>query len=367
MKKIVIVSSGRSHLLFLASELSKQGHTVQFFSYINHAMAKRYGLPDGTLRSLTWLAAPLLFLVRKIPLPRIIRLCITWSVDVLIDIAASFLLPPCDVLIGHSCVALHASRKAKKKFNAKIICDVGTVHVSDFDKISPHFPMTTRRILKYYDLADKIVVPSEHALKTFREHEISPLKLEKNCYGVDLSMFSPTELSPKAFDVIMVGRWSHAKGADILTEAARRLNLRVLHVGPLSGLDFPREENFVHVEPVPQSELPRFYAKAKICILPSQIEGLSMVLLQAAACGLPIVYSPMTGGNDVKKLTGTTVFMTEIRTLTVDVLCEAIIKNLSHAQNVPLVHKKRDYLGKSRSQISWNAYGSRYSKFIESI
>ena len=105
----------------------------------------------------------------------------------------------------------------------------------------------------------------------------------------------------KEYDFIMVGTWSYQKGCDLIVEAIRRTNYTFLHVGAIGDLSFPADSQFRHIPPVDQKELYKYYAKAKVFVLPSRQDGLAMVLVQAVACHLPIIASPDGGACDIKE------------------------------------------------------------------
>ena len=121
---------------------------------------------------------------------------------------------------------------------------------------------------------------------------------------MNLSWFFPTKLDyEKAFDVIIVGIWTLRKGVDLLVNACENKKLSLLHVGPLSSdYPFPNNVNFRHIDSVDEKLLSYYYSMAKVFCLPSREDGFGLVLFQAMACGLPLVYSHDTGGPDLKKL-----------------------------------------------------------------
>jgi glycosyltransferase involved in cell wall biosynthesis len=57
-------------------------------------------------------------------------------------------------------------------------------------------------------------------------------------------------------------------------------------------------ERVVMRGPLPGSALPAEYGEAAIFCLPSLEEGFGLVILQAMACGLPVVTTTETGGSD---------------------------------------------------------------------
>ena len=372
--RIAIVSSGRQHLLNLAVELQRLGHDVVFYSMCPPSMCRRFGLKKGSYVSVFWLVLPLVAISRKIPLPRKISKWLTYIIDLLVDYSCALLLKPCDVFIGRWFVGYRSGLTAKKKYGAKVICDIGTKHPQKEKEIViksgglPSFEKSIQRDLKFYEIADKICVPADHVIRSFLEKGICKEKLFKNPYGVDIEEFPPTKAPLDSYDVIFVGNWRTQKGCDLLAAACNKLNLKLIHVGNIFGdCPFPQNALSHHVNAVPQSHLTNFYQQAKVFALPSRSEGLALVQIQAISSGLPIVYSLETGGSDLKAIAENTPFMFEMRDFSVDALCDAIRLALKKADEVPIVDGKRDYLGALRERFSWTDYGKRYEQFLRKL
>jgi len=69
----------------------------------------------------------------------------------------------------------------------------------------------------------------------------------------------------------------------------------------LVGAADPRIKRIGHV---PQAVLPDLYRQASVFVMPSIEEGQAMVQAQALACGLPLVCTAHTGGEDFLELDG---------------------------------------------------------------
>src|SRR5262249_48519799 len=153
--------------------------------------------------------------------------------------------------------------------------------------------LTIERELAGYELADRIVIPSAHVERSFTQHGTAQEKLFRNPYGVDLAMFPPVERRnpSKTITIMFVGTWSLQKGCDLLTSAVRTVpDARLVHVGAIGDLAFPEDDaRLVHIDPVPQPELSRFYAEGDIFVLASRQDGFGVVLAQALASGLPVI------------------------------------------------------------------------------
>lgn len=101
--------------------------------------------------------------------------------------------------------------------------------------------------------------------------------------------------------VIAVGRICHQKGFDRLIDAWRIVcasnnewKLRIVGSGALES-DLRRQiaacglEGSVEICPASSAEMPGVYSDASVLVMTSRYEGLPMALLEAQACGLPVV------------------------------------------------------------------------------
>ncbi len=375
--RIAIAASGRFHVLDLARELHALGHEVVFYSYVPRVGASRFGLPPERHRNLLPFTAPMVGLQRWAkdgdPKERIDSLLIR-----LLDRLVARKIEPCDVFIGMSGIYLEAGMAARKKYNAVIILERGSRHILSQKQILEGIPgwpagkpgvpeYLVKRDLAGYETADYISVPSHHAKQSFLERGYPHSKLFRNHYGVDLTMFPPTQ-SPmgRPPTILHVGGWSYRKGCDVLVEAWRRLHgVRLLHVGGLVDCPMPEANGrFTHNGPVPQWTLEKFYSEADLFVLASREEGLALVLLQALACGLPVVCTDRTGGEDLRKMIPDKEMVTVVPHGSVDALADGIRKGLAKAARMSGI---RDGLGAARNRFSWRAYGVRYQEFLNRI
>lgn len=174
---------------------------------------------------------------------------------------------------------------------------------------TPH--ATVERELREYAVAERVFVPSLFVERSFRARAFPAGKLFRNGFGVDVSRFTPATKPDRTFRVIYAGTLSVRKGIHHLVRAFREADLpeaELLLVGGglpetdrLIGAADPRIRRLGHV---PQAELPALYRTASVFAMASVEEGQALVQAQALACGLPLVCSTNTGGEDFLALGG---------------------------------------------------------------
>jgi glycosyltransferase involved in cell wall biosynthesis len=295
--RVNILSSGRFHVLDLARELDALGIVdVRFYSYVPRKRAEIFGLPKRCHVGFLPFLFPFIGLERLLPglLPRLIERCTCWGLDLL----AILRMRPCDVVICMSGIYLLAPKFAKRRYGALILLHRGSQHVLAQDEILSKVPnakrpsaFTINRELKGYQIADRIVIASDHVAKTFELYSDLHKKLFKNVYGVALEQF-PLRTVPSLSNktILHVGHWSYRKGVDNLTYAIKEIpSARLIHVGSIVDIPFPDHPRFVHYDPVPQWRLKEFYSAAHVFAFPSREDGFGVVLTQALASGLRIV------------------------------------------------------------------------------
>jgi glycosyltransferase involved in cell wall biosynthesis len=364
--RIGIATAGRFYVLDLARELSRLGHDVRFYSFVPKRRAMKFGLPADRQVSLLPFAAPLVAWERLLPrIGREVREQLTYAA---LNRAVMLRMQPCDVFIFMSGIYLEAAHEARRRFGAKLWLERGSQHVLAQNEIMHALggelasPLTVRRELEGYAIADRIVVASTHVEESFRRDPLCHAKLFRNPYGVDTRMFTPPK--PRARDgkarFLYVGTWSLRKGCDVLTEAVQRLsNAEVVHVGPIADCAFPQSDSrFRHHDAVPQWQLPKFYAEADAFVLASREDGFGVVLGQALASGLPVIGTDRTGAPDLALTPRLAERIFTVPSGDVNSLAAALSafqdRLLSAGSFEPLTPKEREAL-------SWSAYGQRYN------
>lgn len=362
--RVNILASHRFHLLDLARELSGQGHDVRFYSYVPTRRCEEFGLDASCCRSLLWLVWPF-FALAKVA-PKRWQEALVWYRNLLMDWYLAHTMRPCDVCIGIGTVYLKAFQSAHRQ-GAKTILEWGSKHIIEqkrqFGALANDTDRMMRRELRQYEVCDYISIAAQHVRQSFMAHGIAPERLWVNPYGVDLGQFPPTQCTGQ-YDLIMVGGWRREKGCDLIAELVAKRGFSFLHVGSLVNMAFPPDPHMTHHEAVDQSQLAQYYAQARIFVLPSRAEGLAMVQAQAISCGLPVVCTKETGGSDLRDQLADKRWIVEMPELSVDALEAAVDQALALAHSQQGI---RNYAGEAIKNLTWRAYGERYSARLNDI
>lgn len=158
-------------------------------------------------------------------------------------------------------------------------------------------------------LANGWAAASRYTAQTLSEHGIPAAKIHVVPYGVDLKHFAPRAQPPaddSPFTIVYVGSLIQRKGLSYLLEAVRSLkskNVRLL----LRGRGMVDRELLKHYSDVefdlklglPLAEMVGDIQRADVFVLPSLTEGFAQVILEAMACGVPVVTTANTCAPDV--------------------------------------------------------------------
>lgn len=165
-----------------------------------------------------------------------------------------------------------------------------------------------RRLVAETQLARSFLVASSFTRGTLVENGIDPDLIRVVPYGIDLKKFSPGESTARSsgpLKLLFVGTINQRKGIKYLIEALRLLRTKKVHltvcgrvVDDLSLFNSVAAQ--VTIRPsVSYTELLQAYRAADLFVLPSVAEGFGQVLLEALACGLPILSTTRTAAPDL--------------------------------------------------------------------
>ncbi|OYQ63512.1 glycosyl transferase family 1 [Pseudanabaena sp. SR411] len=154
-------------------------------------------------------------------------------------------------------------------------------------------------------LADHIFVASSFTQRSLLDIGIPTSKISVIPYGAPIEYFQPLPKPDRLFRAMFAGQVGTRKGVHYLLQAWQDLNLpdsELLLVGinqmPMDWLN-KYSDRIRLIGSVPHSTLNTYYSSASVFTFPSLVEGFGLVLLEAMACGIPIITTPNTAGPDI--------------------------------------------------------------------
>ncbi len=159
------------------------------------------------------------------------------------------------------------------------------------------------------ELANGWATASRYTAQTLSDHGIPADKIHVVPYGVDLGSFPPRPQPPlknDPFTIVYVGSLIQRKGLSYLLDAVRALkspNVRLLLRGR-GAVDWDLLKSYSDVDVdlklgLPLSELVGDIQRSDVFVLPSLTEGFAQVILEAMACGVPVITTANTCAPDI--------------------------------------------------------------------
>jgi glycosyltransferase involved in cell wall biosynthesis len=208
--------------------------------------------------------------------------------------------------------------------------------------------------------ADLVMVASEFAAATIRE-EHPEVKFGFAPYGVDLHFWRPRKAATDCkspLRVVFVGQVTPAKGVPHLIEAWRRADLfdaELCLVGnwglsESAAAFFPKNVTWKGARG--PREVRDEYQRADLMVFPSYYEGFGLVILEAMACGLPVICSRSTAGPEL--LTDACGWLYEPGD--VDRLADLLQRAVADRERLQAMGRKAR---ERAEEFSWSAYRQR--------
>lgn len=364
-----VCSAGRFHVFDLARQMQRQGYLGRL--YTAYPKSKVDDLPLDKVVTFPWLMIPY-FALGRIGWTQAQAL-LAWPVIETFDRWLATHVAACDVFHCLSGFGLRAHRAVKARYNALTVCDRGSSHIVYQDELLaeeyerhglPYQPIDYRIVKKElleYAECDLITVPSTFVYRSFLAKGVPEHKLAKAPYGVDLRLFRPVPKEDNIFRVIYAGSLSVRKGIPDLLDALAGLHLPDFELLLLGGLQDEVRPflaryagGFRYARFIPRTELFRYYSQGSVFVMASIEEGLSLVLAQAMACGLPVVATINTGAEDLFT-DGVEGYIVPIRQP------EALREKVFYLYEHPDVREEMAQAARQRVQLlgGWEAYGKR--------
>jgi len=383
--KVSIIVGGRFHAFELARELHRAGVLHRLITPYPKFKTRQWDLPDDRVVSL-----PLSLLLQK-AVDRLGGDALSMRGQALFNHLfgqqAAQHLEGSTVIHGWSGVTLPALHWARPR-QIPVVLERSSSHMrvqcqlleQEYASLGLAWqPATPTAVvsqeLQEYDLASRIAVPSLFVKGSFLGQGTAADRLIHNRFGTNLKSFYPGKKQDHIFRVIYSGHLSVRKGLHHLLrgfQAANLANAELLLVGGATQ-DTPQllataDDRVRAIGHVPQPSLVNYYQNSSVFVMASIEEGLAYVQAEAMACGLPLICSTNTGGEDLLRMAGVEPiqrgggieeypagFLVPVRDSDAIATCLRWL-----AQDGELLQAKRQAaLTIAQQELSWRHYGDR--------
>jgi len=188
------------------------------------------------------------------------------------------------------------------------------------------YPRSPKPLLRWANARAQEIVLREADVLAYESvntmREFAPVKGRVILNGIDTEYFCPRPevrermrqtlgVPEDEFVLLFLGRMDRLKGIYLFLEALGHLRRRAgrfscLLVGSLEVDDIPQwigklglKDTVKLIGPVGKLDVLDYYCAADLFVLPSYLEGISSALIEAMACGLPVVATNVGGNPEV--------------------------------------------------------------------
>lgn len=207
-----------------------------------------------------------------------------------------------DILYAHFLNAGYAAAKISEKYGYPAFCAYGESSLWSIKDMNIHEVQMTMENIKGF-----VSVSTDNKRELVEAGIAKAENVTVFPNGVDHMLFYQhdkqkcrEELGFPQDEVIgiFVGSLIDRKGPLRVNEATRGIeNLKMIYIG--SGEQVPQNDNILHCGRVLHDDIPRYLSAADFFILPTLAEGCCNAIIEAMACGLPIISSKGEFNDDI--------------------------------------------------------------------
>ena len=388
--KVIEVAIGRSHHFNLARQLHKYENLERFYTgYPRFQFQDEEDIPSEKIISVPYYVTPFMFCDRYQLWPnKKLRDQISFLGHQNLDRTVRNSINEPVILIAYCGAGLY-SFKLNKQLGGKNICDKGSTHIEFQEELLQQeylrYGMKFKGIyekrkykeIEEYELCDFITIPSKFVFDSFVKKGVPKEKLKIIPYGTRTSRFKPriknfnSKSYPKKndFNLLFVGNFGARKGAIDILEAFQKFdhpNKKLTIIGSISkeakkifkNYDM---SNIKLMGRIRNHLLVEYYQRSNVLLIPSIEEGSAIVILEALACGCPVIVTPNAGSEHIKD--GFNGFIVPIHSP--EKICECLYKI---SDTVGMKDQLEVNCVETINEINgWDHYAKQWDHLIKSI
>jgi len=388
--RVVTSSYGTFHMYNQALQLNRHGLLSRFITGPPVYFAKQYGIPSDKVSSLWpifaggYLRNQISSLVPDTFNNQLIRL----THDLFSRNLAKRIPYDTNIFIGLSSFCM-SGIEAANEHGIITVVDHGSLHqlfekqqlILEQDRFG--YKLTGNSLHDWliekegreFDAARYVIVMSELSRQTLIENGVRADKVLVNRCGISLSMYIQKPRQDNVFRIAFCGQVCPLKGIHYLLEAFdafKHLEVELWVIGSLDHIkgdphfykllrlyDLPNIRFFGAVD---SSSLPGIFSQCSVFVHPSLADGYGMVVLQAMACGLPVIVTNTTGASEIVR-EGDNGFVVPSRNV------EALVDRISFFLREPTRTRELGHAAKESIQEgqTWDDYGDRLAGLLNDM
>ena len=238
--------------------------------------------------------------------------------EYIFDRIVSLLMRRCDILLGFQNASFYSGMRVKAE-GGIFLLDRACPHAEEVsnrlfkesEKIGISFEKPyisqIKRYKKEYELATKIIIPSDYSINTFLKMGISAKKIAKVQLGAKIKIPKETANLPKKLVIGSVGSDILRKGFYYLIKAFDEAKLKdatlLLKTSKKEIEKHPELKKIILNNSAIEfygyvDDINDFYQKCSVFCLPSVDDGFGMVVCEAMANALPVITTTSTGTSE---------------------------------------------------------------------
>ena len=284
------------------------------------------------------------------------------------------------IFIGYEKSSINSFLFAKK-YGATLVLDLAGNHVNEIESLREHYSFyykTTgslslfkkiKRIkLREYEIADKILVLSQLIKDNMIRNGVPHFKIHIINIGFDPKRFLPKNNYSNAFSplrIIYSGIITKRKGIHLMAQVAKNLQnwaIEWVFVGTKDDAYdcIHNMQNSKHIPFLEHEQLVLQLHASDLFVFPSYSDSWGMAVIEAMACGLPVIVSENTGAKDA--VTNDCGFVIPIDDA--DVLADKVLYFYNNRTEIERMGRNAS---KEAQKYTWDNYHKQLGDFINMI